>query len=134
MTIELYLPKDFLQACDIHYVQPEQMIHYFVTSVALAPHFAGTADESQHLGTAFFLAIDAQHNRRRLPLPRLRNQFMDYAAIVVEAAADIPSAQERLELFKSLYATWHMELIRHISKNDAVIDRAERKQRFGYQF
>lgn len=134
MKVDLFIPQRFLIACDIYYEQPERVIQQFAESVNLPAYFSGKSSKEKELGTAFFLAFESRSNSRPFPAKKVREKYLDYESIVKESIEQLENVDNRYELLDQFYSEWHFELIKNISKNDAIINQADRKKYFGYEF
>src|SRR5690606_19661910 len=134
MNVELYLSHGFLLACDLYYEQPERVIQQFVESVSLPEYYSGKANNEKQFGTSFFLEFQMRPNSRPFPAKKIREKYLDYQTIVWDTTDQLESVDGKFELLDQFYTEWHFELIKNISKNDAIINQAERKKYFGYKF
>lgn len=134
MKIDLFIPQRFLIACDLYYEQPERLIQQFVESVNLPAYFSGKSSKEKELGTAFFLAFESRPNSRLFPAKKVREKYLDYESIVKDSVEQLENVDNRYDLLDKFYSEWHFELIKNISKNDAIINQADRKKYFGYEF
>jgi len=134
MKVELFMPQGFLLACDLYYEQPDRVIQQFVESVSLPEYYSGKADNEKQFGTSFFLEFQMRPNSRPFPAKKIREKYLDYQTIVWDTIDQLESIDGKFELLDQFYTEWHFELIKNISKKDAIINQAERKKYFGYKF
>lgn len=133
MNVNLFLPRNFLLATDIYYEQPERIIQKFIESVCLPGYYSGRMNQEEKLATSFFLEFQSRPNNRPYPAKRVREKYLDYESLVRESADQLEIVENRFELLDQFYAEWHYELVKNISKNDAVINQADRLELFGYK-
>jgi hypothetical protein len=134
MKVDVFLPRDFLLACDLYYEQPEKVIQQFMESVSLAEYYSGKTNKEKQYGTSFFLEFQMRPNSRPFPAKKIREKYLDYQTIVWDTINQLENIDSKLELLDQFYREWHFELIKNISKNDVIINQAERKKFFGYKF
>lgn len=134
MKVELFLPHDFLLACDLYYEQPERVIQQFVESVSFPEYYSGRANKEKEYGTSFFLEFQKRPNNRPFPAKKIREKYLDYQIIVWDTAEELESINSKFELLTQFYREWHFELIKNISRKDAIINQTEREKYFGYKF
>jgi len=134
MKVELFIPQRFLIACDLYYELPDRVIQQFVESIDLPEYFSGKSSKEKELATAFFLEFESRPSSRPFPAKRVREKYLDYESIVKDSVEQLENVDNRYELLDQFYSEWHFELIKNISKNDAIINQADRKKYFGYEF
>jgi len=134
MNIDLIYPANFLLACDLYYEQPERVIQYFLDGISLPDFYAGKDKMEMLHATSFFLEFESRPNKRPYPAIEVRERYLDYETVVLDTVEQFEEMEDKVEVLKSFYQEWHFELIKNISKNDAIINQAERKKLFRYRF
>lgn len=134
MKVNLFLPQNFLIAADIYYERPERIVQQFVESVCLPGYYSERINKEEELATSFFLEFQSRPHNRPYPAKKVREKYLDYESIVRETADQLEIVENRFELLDQFYTEWHYELIKNISKNDAIINQSDREKLFGYKF